>query len=930
MDKLMAQFIEEARELIGRAGQGLLKLEKHPDDAELIDGIFRDVHTLKGSGGVLELAPLVRVLHRGEELLEHARTEPDYLTADCVDALLDALDQVGVWIDDLDSRESLPESAAEQAKDLDERLVGFLGERNATPAADSAPLDGEGTRWGLFDDALPTAATASATTTADWLPSLSPQQAMNCWRALSPEQPLYAVEFRPDAGCFFRGDDPVLMAASAPGLALLNFELDAVDEALENLDVYQCRLRLGLICQASAEAIETHFQYEADTVSLTPLVPETLIQPSGQIEDALPEEHLNKLNELWSQGQQNLLLKELDSLFKEVDAEGRNASLLSWMRCLVETRPDDALVFDTLLQALQSPQTILDSQGRIDWATALAQSEAVPAQPASPSPQPGEPSAAAVMLDPDSAAVGTVLADQQQLMQLCQDDALRPGSFDAAQRVLSNTARALDAQLPTPVVEAGNADVLQNALDDWLSDPVDSVAAATPVEKTPGAPSSSITAPPTSAVNTAATAITQTQPKAQPPEPAAPLERDSVAPVIRNFKVDQEEVENLGDLVGELVVAKNALPFLAQRAEQVFGQRQLGREIREQFNVINRITRSLQDAMMAVQMLPVSYVFDRFPRLVRDLSRKLGKSIELTVIGDDTEAEKHVIESLADPLVHLMRNSIDHGIESPQQRQAAGKPQTGQIRLEARQQNEWVVIEVADDGAGIDPQMTRKRAYEKGLVDERRLQEMTDEDAIDLIFTPGFSTLDEASELSGRGVGMDVVRTTVEKAGGRLDIDSQIGKGTTFRMQLPLSMSVSQVMQIWIGGQRYGVPIDQVAETVRLPVDRLHRFKGRETILLRERVVPVSRAREQLGLEAAEEGDSIALLVVRQRGELVALMVDEFSEGVEVILKPMEGALENLGVYQGTALLGDGSVLLVLNVGVLLSNAVLEESVDEH
>jgi two-component system chemotaxis sensor kinase CheA len=327
----------------------------------------------------------------------------------------------------------------------------------------------------------------------------------------------------------------------------------------------------------------------------------------------------------------------------------------------------------------------------------------------------------------------------------------------------------------------------------------------------------------------------------------------------------------------------------------------------------------MQRAIMDVRMLPVAEVFERFPRLVRDLSRKLNKHIELKVVGEDTAADKTIIEALGDPLLHLVRNAIDHGIESPGQRIEAGKPEAGAIQLKAFQEGDQVVIEVSDDGKGIDPTVMRLKALEKKLITEDQADSLSDQDAINLIFLPGFSTMEEVSDLSGRGVGMDVVRTAVEKFNGQLMLSSRKGEGTLVRMSLPLSMAVARVMMIEVGGALFGVPMDGVAETVRVPRNRIRQIKRSEAFVLRDAIVPLMRMEKLLGLPpVAADIEEEAVLVARVSGATVGLVVDRFREGIDVILKPMGGVLAGIRGYAGSALLGDGRVLLVLNLKELL------------
>ena len=390
----------------------------------------------------------------------------------------------------------------------------------------------------------------------------------------------------------------------------------------------------------------------------------------------------------------------------------------------------------------------------------------------------------------------------------------------------------------------------------------------------------------------------------------------------RILKVDQEKVDHLMELVGELNVAKNGLTFLAQAAEEEFGSRALSRRIKDQYSGMHRIAEELQAAVMDIRMLPLSVAFSRFPRLVRDLSRRLGKSIELVMEGEDTMADKDVIEALADPLVHLVRNSLDHGIETAEERLASGKAATAKITLAAVADGDAVIVEISDDGRGVDPDRVKRKAYEKGLISEEELETLGDAEAVDLVFRPGFSTAEQVSDLSGRGVGMDAVRASVEKLGGSVTMRSQLGTGTSTRLRLPLSMAVTQVMVFSVAGQRFGIPVDLVVETVRVPAGEMSRVLHQDVVVLRGEVVPVVDLARALDMPwLPEEGADRAILIVSVTGQRVGLLVEQLHREVDVILKPMEGLLAYADEFSGTALLGDGLVLLVLNMKEVLGLA---------
>jgi two-component system chemotaxis sensor kinase CheA len=319
---------------------------------------------------------------------------------------------------------------------------------------------------------------------------------------------------------------------------------------------------------------------------------------------------------------------------------------------------------------------------------------------------------------------------------------------------------------------------------------------------------------------------------------------------------------------------------------------------------------------MKVRMMPVSFIFQRFPRLVRDTSRKLGKDVNLILEGENTEIDKNIVEALADPLIHIVRNSLDHGIEMPEERRAKGKSETGRLTIRATQESDRVYIDISDDGKGIDPKVIKIKAYEKGLIDEVMLERLTDAEALNLVFAAGFSTAEVISDLSGRGVGMDVVRSAVEKVNGTVSLSSEVDKGTCIRLSLPLSMAVTNVIIVESDNQIFGIPMDIVEETVRIPRTAIHTIKRSQTIVLRERIVPLFALNQLLALEAepkTNEDDMLATLVVRINNEHVGILVDDFRETVGIILKPMVGIIGGLGGYSGSALLGDGSVLMVLN-----------------
>jgi two-component system chemotaxis sensor kinase CheA len=342
-----------------------------------------------------------------------------------------------------------------------------------------------------------------------------------------------------------------------------------------------------------------------------------------------------------------------------------------------------------------------------------------------------------------------------------------------------------------------------------------------------------------------------------------------------------------------------------------------------------------------LRMVPLSQVCRRFTRVVRDGAQELGKSVALVLGGEDTEADKAIVDSMFEPLLHVVRNALDHGIETPQERRAAGKPEEAQISICALHQGEQIVIEIRDDGCGIDPAAVRRKAHERALISDEEAQELTDEQIIQLVFSAGLSTSAQVSQMSGRGVGLAAVRGTVERFGGSAKVESRPGHGTTVRLALPLSMAFMRIMTVQAGGELFGVPIEAITETVRLPRAHIVQIRDGEAFVLRDKIVPTCRLDRLLELPASGQGsghraglgtglgsgvgakhgddaDHALILVTDAGGQTAGIEIDGIGERLEVVVKPMQGLLAEASDYAGTTLLGNGRVLLVLNLGTVL------------
>lgn len=790
--ELLDQFILEARECLEQVGERLLQVEKAPGDAELLNDLFRLVHTLKGNCGLFEFKPLERVVHAGEDLLDRIRNGKLAYSNDIADALLEAMDFTAQMVDEIEQHGTIDAKADGRSQSLASSLRTHLtAKAEGASATAPAPASGEGKQELAAEPSSAPPPAWSARVPAQLL-TQHPQGTLWC--------------YEPEAECFFKGEDPWLLAKQAPGLKHIDVGTQAPWPDLAEADCYRSNLSLVGLSDAPLAYVDDHFRCVSDQlqcISVAAVVQAQAPSPTQQASEGLAS------------------APAADDTARRAAQTMRKRGLQIW---------------DEQLSLLARP----------------------------------------------GIAAGTVKGVHAALSRLVT--LLSPDEVDRPEDNMGAAALAQWAQAHRPgLASQGGASV--------SADGESSADEPLPFEQGGGAMS-------------------------PPPQESGRRSGGEDASHQRVLKVGQEKIDRLMDLIGEMVVAKNALPYLAHRAETHFQQRELAREIKAQYAVINRIAEDMQHAIMQVRMMPVGTIFQRFGRLVRDISRKLGKDVNLVIEGEDTEADKNVIESLADPLIHIIRNSLDHGIELPDVRQRAGKPAQGTIRVAARQESDRVIIEIDDDGAGVDPQRVRRKAIERGLIPEDKAQTLSDTDAVQLVFLPGFSTADAISDLSGRGVGMDVVRTAVERINGQVQLSSEFGRGTRLRLSLPLSMAVTNVMIIEAAGRRFGVPMDLIVETVRMHADDIHHFKQAQTAVLRGRIVPLRALHDLLAMDEPprlnEEGEH-AVLVVRFGSENVGLLVDQFHGATDIILKPLEGVLAGLTGFAGTALMGDGSVLMILN-----------------
>jgi two-component system chemotaxis sensor kinase CheA len=427
--------------------------------------------------------------------------------------------------------------------------------------------------------------------------------------------------------------------------------------------------------------------------------------------------------------------------------------------------------------------------------------------------------------------------------------------------------------------------------------------AAAPAAAAPAAPAANVPAP-------AASAAPAAKPSAPPAKkPAADAKKLKSGQSVR---VDIEKLDTLMNLMGELVINK-------VRLEQIGTTHRLT-ELTETLEQMDRVTTDLQTVVMKVRMVPVGQVFNRFPRMVRDLAKELGKELNLTIEGEETELDRTVIDEIGDPIMHLLRNSLDHGLEHPDDREAKGKPRIGEVGLIARHEGNNVVIMVTDDGKGIDADVIRRKAVEKGMISEDEANSLDDADAVRLIFLPGFSTAEVVTDVSGRGVGMDVVRSKIETLGGHVDVETKIDEGSVFKIKLPLTLAIIQALLVKVQEEMYAIPLGSIDSTINITQEDIKTVRNKEVIVLRGQIIPIIRLGDILNVPRVHEGDSddIFVVVVHIGERKAGIVVDNLIGQQEIVIKTLGKLLAGLKVISGATVLGDGRVAMILDVSALM------------
>jgi two-component system chemotaxis sensor kinase CheA len=902
MEQMREAFGAEALDLLIELDCALLLLEEDPRNSSLVNRVFRAIHTIKGSGATAGNLHLARFAHKMEEAFDLAREGRLAVSPDLIDCGLKACDVIRLILD-----EKVEGEAVQGEVEVTSAFARLL------PVPEDSHVD-------RSVDAKPVAEVRGA----------------------------FEIIFKPKREMFYSGADPVTLLDDlrALGQAHITAHVDQVP-LLPSLEAEHCYLwwEILLVTEQDQAAIKDVFVFVEDEceVSIRLFEDQAMsVALLGSIPPEMLELFVVECEENLDRIERDALALEgdpasrdaLDSLFRGVHSiKGNSGVLLDYVKdtALKTTHP-----LQLLLRVAHSLESLLDSfRGVTAGAVsedaihiALDTCDAMRTLLGSLTPNgPGgvvshqlleqlgvkiAPTPIGQNVDVREAAFLNTASQCVEMIADCLrriESGLEPASPVLATYLRGLKTLAAAAQYRNcPDLEEPLAQQIKILDAATISDEVLSTKERSTLGNAflqvravldrvaPGSPVIHLPAPAGGA----------------PPPAKTQADRPSASVSPATIRIDQVKLDRLMTVVGELLVARGAIPLLIRKLNDGEDGGSVVKDLKDVGSSISRIADELQNSVMSIRMLPVKTVFQRFPRLVRDLARSLGKEVQLVIEGEGIELDKTILEQIGDPLVHLIRNSVDHGFELPEERRASGKNPSGQLTLRAIHEAGSVSIEVKDDGRGLDADALKKKAVEKGLLTAEAAAVMSEEAAFQLVFLPGLSTAKKVTDVSGRGVGMDVVHSNVRNLQGTIEIRSKLGQGTSLLIKLPTSLMVSKGILMEAGGQQYILPLSNIRDMIKLPLEEVHKYRGQILAQVRGTIYSIFSLAEMLGLTPAKVPE-LSVVIVEAGNARYGLVVDKFLTEVEVLVKPLTGGLEQCKEFQGAAIMGDGRVVLVLN-----------------
>lgn len=919
MNPLLEQFLLEARENLAFIDQNIEKIGG--DDPELLNAVFRAAHTLKGGSGIVGFEAVKNITHHAEDLLDMLRGGKIVFEEGMIESLYNAFDEVMNLIEAAEEGGDVVDPDQERIDSIAEELSGWMGKSAKIQTQWQCPYVLIGDIERIVNLPMPFLKHSGrklplAINRIDESVCAAPQ--------------LYAIVFDVDESCMVYGNDP-LYALSLLGKNVLGVHsclsresATSILSGMEDPEGLMLKMQMVAFVYDTYEQINDALYNFMDELQLYPLDCATLLQ----ISEGEANHQLDILKELHHDVSTALSLGDKETIADKVSVSLQLIGKETLQSYQLKRLLDILEVMDTADITKVGGFFANLAQGsvyRYDDSEVVAVEPALVTAIANEAVEEETGQSESIELD-DAGRIQmkALLAQQLMSLQVVEDESV----VDRVNAILHAHMRIFMPHLPERFESRAK-------MIEWLEAELDmekTVSIPAPVEKRLETPvpvvvpvvvqqnetivpvipePSKVAIVPVSVKEREEEKSISVEQAEQPSRVEATGGGAKKSVIGKTVKIEQESIDNLMNIVGELLVAKNSLPYLADGVHAMTSEG-VRRAIMEKYTFINRLAEQLQDLIMSMRMLPISYVFDRYPKLVRDISKNLSKKVNLTMEGGETKLDKNMIEMLADPMIHIMRNSLDHGIESPEVRAQKGKDPEGLITLKAYAQSDKIIIEIKDDGAGINIDRVVQKVLEKNLLTIDQIDGMSDEQKAELVMLPGLSTAETISEYSGRGVGMDVVKKSIETFGGTIRIKTVANKGTTITLSIPVSLAVTSLLHVAMSNVHYGFPMDSVSETVKISRGEIEYLHNEPFIYLRGEVIPLLFIASMLD-ERSLEGKSLPVVVLSIKGNRLAVVVNELLGQLDVVQKPLEGIMENHPIFSGTALLGNGQIIMAID-----------------
>jgi two-component system chemotaxis sensor kinase CheA len=872
MDAILEQFLTEARDNLAYLDKHLEELKD--GDTETINALFRAAHTLKGGAGLVGAVPVKELTHSAEDLLDAYRQGKIEFSEEMLENLYDAFDEVIEMIDAMEEIGGVEiEVDNERIEHLKKSVRGLI-EHNPQNIEVSQTTNQKLETSLNIDNSLNTE--QFNTFQIQKLSRKIPIE-IELTREFLDTPNYWIVNLDLDSESVTFGNDPIYLFTL---LENQDFEVVVKCNGINEDNLLEWNSLLTCAIKSTETEFEDVFYNVFEDLTFKPLTIKSLFETNyPNLDNETFEEFQAELTELIQNKEFAELDEKLSAITQVINSESKEGFVLTRLQAILT---NFHIGSEEYIKVLKLALNELNLNIEIEISKNEIKEEK------------GEEIKESGKIELDEKtknSVLNILKTQQKVLKVAHDSHL----LDRTKMLLKNVLGFLN--IDEDIESLKEVEELKTFID-------------TKIGEIEGATQPIVT----KKVENKEKQVNQTENKEETEKHTTTHHHERSA-IGKTVKIEQSQIDDLMDIVGEILVVKNAIPYVAEnlRSDNVENSK---RELFGKYEEISRIIEQLQDRVMQMRLLPVEYIFGRYPKLVRDISKKLGKKIKYIEKGGDTKLDKTMIEKLADPLVHIIRNSLDHGIETPEIRKEKGKPEEGILEVSAKSEGDKVFITIKDDGAGIDLEKVINKVLEKGLIEADSIDKMDREEKLKLIFLPGLSTKDEITDLSGRGVGTDAVKKTIEELGGKIKLKSETDVGTELTLELPVSVALTNVFHILMNKINYAIAMDYVVETTKVLKSEIQTANHNPFINIRGELVPILFESCLLGDDTIKEENSIVILTFNNKK--VGLVVDEFVGQLDVVQKPLSGAIKNHPLITGTSLLGNGDVLFVLDVKKLI------------